>query len=102
MSTVGAWWDGLRRLATRWRPHRRHPRLIRRTHIRCPRTAEFVELEIELGETLADRRIVRCSAHPERPPPCDQHCRFAPETFLGPADALIILPEGCADTVEQD
>jgi hypothetical protein len=102
MSAAGGWMEAVRRLGARLRPHHRHPRLVRRTHIHCPHSGALVEVEIELGSGRPERRILRCRAHPERPPPCDQRCRFAPEAFVGPADALIILPEGCEDTEGQD
>jgi hypothetical protein len=102
MTAAADWWRRLGRWLARRRPHRRHARLVRRVHAHCPRTGELVALEIELGDTLDDRRILRCSAHAEQPPPCDQRCKFSPEALLGPADALIILPEGCRDTVEED
>jgi hypothetical protein len=102
MNPSGGWAAALRRLAARVRPHRRHPRFIRRTHMRCPHTGALVEIELELGSGLPERRILRCSAHPEEPPPCDQRCRFSPDAFVGPADAFIILPEGCEDTKERD
>jgi hypothetical protein len=95
-------WAVLRRLAGHVLPHRRKARFIRRTHIRCPQTGALVEIELEFGSGLPERRVLRCSAHPEQPPPCDQRCRFGPDAFVGPADALIILPEGCESTKEQD
>ena len=101
-SGAGGWGMALRRFLTRLRPHHRHPRIIRRTHVHCPQTGALVEIEIELGSGTPQRRILRCSAHPERPPPCDQRCRLAAEAFAGPADAVIILPEGCAETDAQD
>lgn len=103
MNRPAGWWAALRRRLGVLRPHRRHPRLVRRTHLHCPRTGEVVEVEIELGDTVAERRVLRCSAHPgASPPPCDARCRFAAEAFAGPAEALIILPEGCRDTTERD
>jgi hypothetical protein len=46
--------------------------------------------------------VLRCSAHPECPPTCDQACRKLAEAVLGPACALIICPPGSGPPDEID
>jgi hypothetical protein len=84
-------------------PHRRQPmRTVRRVTVRCPRTGEPVEIDLLMGSTGGPRMVLRCSAHPECPPTCDQACRKLAEAVLAPANALIICPPGSGPPDEID
>lgn len=83
-----AWLSGM---LPHWRNGR--PRLIRRTMVHCPRTTAPVEIDLLMKETGAADVVLRCSAHLECPPACDQACRELAEAVVG-AHALIIAPPG--------
>lgn len=87
-------WAALRSLLRQVVPHRYHPRFVRRTHVVCPETNAPAEIDLELAVQPADRRVIRCSRHPDGTVPCDQPCLRDASIWQGPADALLILPPG--------
>jgi hypothetical protein len=85
--------DSVRDLLVRRRPSRA-PRLVRRTIVHCPETGAPVEIDLLMARTGGPDMVLRCSAHAECPPACDQACRKMAEAVVGPARALIICPPG--------
>jgi len=79
----------LRRLVIRPRP-----RVIRRTTVHCPESGAPVEIDLLMARTGAPHAVLRCSAHPECPPACDQSCRRLAEAVLGRGYTLIVCPPG--------
>ena len=61
----------LRYLLRRLVGPRRNARVVRRVEMRCPHTAEAVEIELLMGPTGRPCMVLRCSRRPEAPPECD-------------------------------
>ena len=83
-------------------PHDRRVREIRRTVVHCPHTGELVEIDLLVRDTGEAPVVLRCSAHPGGPPPCDQRCRTLAEALIGPPRAVIICPPGQGPPEEVD
>jgi hypothetical protein len=96
MGIVASW---LRRWRPQWRAFR--PRLVRRTLVHCPRTGALVEIDLLMRRTGSPDVVLRCTAHPECPPSCDQACRALAEA-IDPAGTLIICPPGSGPPEEVD
>jgi hypothetical protein len=75
----------------RWRAR---PRVVRRVTVHCPESGAPVEIDLLMRETGPPDVVLRCSAHPEQPPACDQACRRLAEAVLSPPAAVIICPPG--------
>ena len=84
----------LRRLAARLWPVRHRPAVVHRLALHCPHGGRLVEVDLLMGATGMPERVVRCSAHRQSPPTCEQACRTLHEALAGPVDTLLILPPG--------
>jgi hypothetical protein len=67
---------------------------VRRVTIHCPQSGAAVEVDLLMRETGSADMVLRCAAHPEQPPTCDQACRKLAEAVLSPPSVLIICPPG--------
>ena len=83
----------LSRLAARLRRRDRHPSVIHRVALRCPHGDGLVEVDVLMSPTGMPQKVVRCSAHRQDPPTCDQACRAVHEVFAA-QHMLVILPPG--------
>jgi hypothetical protein len=68
----------------------------------CPQTGALVEIDLLIQDTGGPNVVLRCSAHPECPPSCDQACRTLAEAVMGPGSTLIICPPGSGPPEELD
>jgi hypothetical protein len=74
---------------------------VRRVTVHCPATGVPVEIDLLMRSTGAADVVLRCSAHAECPPACDQACRKLAETVLGRPTAVIICPPGSSGPPEE-
>lgn len=81
---------------------RPRPRVVRRVTIHCPQSGAPVEVDILMRRTGPADVVLRCSAHPDGPPGCDQACRKLAEAVLARPTALIICPPGSGPLDEID
>ena len=75
---------------------------MRRVMVHCPQSGAPVEIDLLMRATGPADVVLRCSAHPEQPPACDQACRKLAEAVLSPPAALIVCPPGSGPPEEID
>src|SRR5215470_5399431 len=93
MGPIGRAYSLAGRLIARARPRDHHPLMVRRVSLSCPHGHGPVEADLLMGPAATPVGTLRCSARCERPPSCDQACRFLDGAAAGPY-CLLILPPG--------
>ena len=87
LARLGAWLRGPEGAPPRFR-------FVRRVEIQCPHGHGLVSVDMVTDPHGVPETVLRCSAHTECPPSCDQSCRRCADAVRTPATALLVYPPG--------